>query len=50
MKAGFPKKKKKATGGAIKSVPAELKKASRMHAKQAKTVAKHLKGMSRKKG
>tara|TARA_R100001129_G_scaffold159329_1_gene123470 strand:- start:97 stop:231 length:135 start_codon:yes stop_codon:yes gene_type:complete len=41
-------KKAKSKKG-IKSVPAELRKASRMHASQAKRVAKYLKSVKKTK-
>lgn len=43
------KRKKKAVKKGIKSVPAELRKASRMHASQAKRVAKYLKSVKKNK-
>ena len=41
--------KKAKTKKGIKSVPAELRKASRLHANQAKRVAKYLKSVKKNK-
>ncbi len=43
------KRKNKAVKKGIKSVPAELRKASRLHASQAKRVAKYLKSVKKNK-